>query len=79
MKTFKELREKVVSQQQQKPMGEAVNRRTFGKLEGVWKDSVSKNIIEFDENGMGFVVEDKRGNIHTFEYKNMNVLNESEG
>jgi len=58
-------------------LDEKVSRREFAKLQGTFKDSISKNVIEFDENGMGFVVEDKRGNVHEFEYKNMNVLNEN--
>jgi hypothetical protein len=57
-------------------LAERVSRREFGKLQGTWKDSISKNVIEFDENGMGFVVEDKQGRVHEFEYKNMNVLKE---
>jgi hypothetical protein len=59
------------------PLNERVSRREFGRLQGTWRDSISKNVIEFDENGMGFVVEDKQGRVHEFEYRNMNVLKEN--
>lgn len=54
---------------------EKVSPKEFSKLKGVYKDKVSGAVIEFDS--VGFVVEPKSGSNITFEWKNMNPLDES--